>query len=98
MTTLEKPRWLTVKEVAQLLDLSEVSVRRKIRAGQIPGVFQLGGPGNAIRVLENELERWLLTDVSDGSRLGQLPAQSPFERRGTQDISGQSNPLAHTGQ
>jgi excisionase family DNA binding protein len=97
MTAPEKPRWLTVKEVAHLLDLSEVSVRRKIRAGQIPGVFQLGGPGNAIRILEDELERWLLTDVSDGSRLGQLPTHSPFERRGTQDISGQSNPLAHAG-
>jgi excisionase family DNA binding protein len=97
MATLEKPRWLTVKEVAHLLDLSEVSVRRKIRAGQIPGVFQLGGPGNAIRVLENELERWLLTDVSDGSRLGQIPAQSPFERRGTQAMRGQSNPPAHAG-
>jgi hypothetical protein len=81
----------------EALDLSEVSVRRKIRAGQIPGVFQLGGPGNAIRVLEDELERWLLTDVSDGSRLGQLPAQSPFERRGTHTIRGQSNPQAPTG-
>jgi excisionase family DNA binding protein len=97
MAVSEKPRWLTVKEVAYLLDLSEVSVRRKIRAGQIPGVFQLGGPGNAIRILEDELERWLLTDVSDGSLLGQIPAQSPFERRGTQAMRGQSNPPAHAG-
>jgi excisionase family DNA binding protein len=97
MTSSQKPRWLTVKEVAHLLDLSEVSVRRKIRAGQIPGVFQLGGPGNAIRVLEDELERWLLTDVSDGSRLGRLPTQSPFERHGTQAMRGQSNPPAHAG-
>jgi excisionase family DNA binding protein len=97
MTAPEKPRWLTVKEVAHLLDLSEVSVRRKIRAGQIPGVFQLGGPGNAIRILEGELERWLLTDVSDGSRLGQLPTHSPFERHGTQAMSGQSNRTGAVG-
>jgi len=99
MDTLEKPSWLTVKEVAHLLDLSEVSVRRKIRAGQLPGVFQLGGPGNSIRVLTEELERWLQApaDVPDGSQTGQLPAQSPSERRGTQRL-GESNPLAPTGE
>ena len=59
MATFERPHWLTVKEVAHLLDLHEVSVRRKIARGEIPGVFQLGGPGCAVRILQDELERWL---------------------------------------
>jgi excisionase family DNA binding protein len=59
MATLERPHWLTVKEVAHLLDLHEVSVRRKIARVEIPGVFQLGGPGCAVRILQEELERWL---------------------------------------
>jgi excisionase family DNA binding protein len=59
MAMLERPHWLTVKEVAHLLDLHEVSVRRKIARGEIPGVFQLGGPGCAVRILQDELERWL---------------------------------------
>jgi excisionase family DNA binding protein len=98
MATLEKPRWLTVKEVAHLLDLHEVSVRRKIRRGEIPGVLQLGGPGCALRVLEDELGRWLQVpaDVSDGSRQGQLPAQPPSERREPSTLR-QSSSQAHAG-
>jgi excisionase family DNA binding protein len=54
----EKPAWLTVKETARRLDLHEITVRRKIRAGEIPAL-QLGGPGCAVRVLEDELSSWL---------------------------------------
>jgi excisionase family DNA binding protein len=55
---LQRPRWLSVKEVALRLDLHEQSVRRKIAAGEIP-TLQLGGRGCALRILEDELERWL---------------------------------------
>ena len=54
----EKPAWLTVKEVARRLDLHEITVRRKIRRGEIPAL-QLGGPGCALRVLEDKLSAWL---------------------------------------
>jgi excisionase family DNA binding protein len=82
MTTLEKPRWLTVKEAAHLLDLHEVSLRRKIARGEIPGVLQLGGPGCALRILEDELARWL---------------QVPAERRGPES-SRQVESRQHGGE
>jgi len=102
---LQRPKWLSVKEVAFRLGIHEQSVRRKIAAGEIPAL-QLGGPGCALRVLEDELERWLyrdrFLDPVDGSADG-LPAGSSFEpaqplaeRRGTQKL-GESSPLAHTG-
>jgi excisionase family DNA binding protein len=56
--TLQRPKWLSVKEVALRLDMHEQSVRRKIGAGEIPAL-QLGGPGCALRVLEDELSSWL---------------------------------------
>jgi excisionase family DNA binding protein len=55
---VEKPRWLTVNETARRLDLHEITVRRKIRAGEIPAL-QLGGPGCALRVMEADLRSWL---------------------------------------
>ena len=57
-TIVEKPAWLSVKEVARHLDLHEITVRRKIRAGEIPAL-QLGGPGCAVRVMEDDLRSWL---------------------------------------
>jgi excisionase family DNA binding protein len=57
-TIVEKPAWLTVKETARRLDLHEITVRRKIARGEIPAL-QLGGPGCAVRVLEDELASWL---------------------------------------
>jgi excisionase family DNA binding protein len=44
-TDLTKPRLLTVKEAALKLRCSPLTVRRRIREGQIPAI-QLGGPGN----------------------------------------------------
>jgi excisionase family DNA binding protein len=75
-TTLQRPKWLSVKEVALCLDMHEQSVRRKIRAGQLPAL-QLGGPGCALRVMEDDLRSWLAqhrnTDLSpetDGGSFG----------------------------
>jgi len=58
MPIVETPNWLTVKEVARRLDLHPLTVRRKIAAGEIPAL-QLGGPGCAVRVFEDELASWL---------------------------------------
>jgi excisionase family DNA binding protein len=55
---VEKPAWLTVKETARRLGLHPITVRRKIAAGELPAL-QLGGPGCALRVLEDELSSWL---------------------------------------
>lgn len=59
MSTLAPERQLlTVRETAERLRVSEKSVRRRIAAGVIPAV-SLGGPGSAVRVPADELERWL---------------------------------------
>jgi excisionase family DNA binding protein len=51
--------YLTVADVAERLQLSEVSVRRKIREGTIPAVRLSRAGRGALRVPEHELEAWL---------------------------------------
>ncbi|MBA2359824.1 MAG: helix-turn-helix domain-containing protein [Actinobacteria bacterium] len=59
MSTLTPDRQLlTVREAAARLAISEKSVRRRIKDGTILAV-RLGGPGSALRVPADELERWL---------------------------------------
>jgi len=62
MTVLTTPEhrgpYLTVSEVAAMLTCSEPTVRRRIRAGDLPAV-QLGGAGSAVRVPRAALEAWL---------------------------------------
>ena len=48
-------RYLTVKQTCELLALSEVSVRRKIRDGTIPAVRLTREGRGALRVPEHEL-------------------------------------------
>jgi excisionase family DNA binding protein len=66
--TLQRPRWLSVKEVALHLGIHEQSVRRKIAAGEIP-TLQLGGRGCALRVLEDDLRSWLEEHRNSGEAL-----------------------------
>jgi len=54
MGKLEGKTTFRVPEVAELLDMSETTIRRKLRAGDIPGVKLNGG----WRVSRAELERW----------------------------------------
>ena len=61
MLTQAHRELLTVDQVAEILGIHAMTVRRKIRTGQIPAI-QLGGPGSAIRVLSDELEAWLESD------------------------------------
>jgi len=57
-------RLLTVKETAARLGLHPMTVRSKIRRGDLPAV-QLGGKGSAVRVAEHELTAWLFDDEGD---------------------------------
>jgi excisionase family DNA binding protein len=59
MTSVAEHKWLTVRETAEQVRVSEVTIRRAIARGELPAV-QLGGPGSSIRIDEAELERWLL--------------------------------------
>jgi excisionase family DNA binding protein len=58
--------WLTVAEVAERLRCSEPTVRRRIRAGELPAV-RLGGPGTAVRVPIAGLDAWLWSGPSEGN-------------------------------
>ena len=59
MTIPDQPRaYLTVAEVAAELACSEPTVRRRIRAGEIPAV-QLGGERSPVRIPRAALEAWL---------------------------------------
>ena len=49
-------RLLTVREVADLVGVSSETVLRWIRRGELPAIRL---PGGAIRIREDELERWL---------------------------------------
>jgi excisionase family DNA binding protein len=57
MTVRERERWLTVAEIAERLQVSEVTVRRWLREGALHG-RQLGGRAGW-RVAEAELERFM---------------------------------------
>jgi excisionase family DNA binding protein len=69
-------RWLQVKEVARMLDLHPVTVRRKIRRGELPA-YRLGPKGAAVRVDRTELEQWLaLSHVTPAERRAPAAGQS----------------------
>ncbi len=50
--------WLTVERVAQLLDVTEETVRRWIRAGDL-SVLDLGGRKAGYRIRRSDLDRFI---------------------------------------
>jgi excisionase family DNA binding protein len=50
--------WLTVHEVAELVQVQQETVRRWIRAGELPAV-ELGGPRSGYRVHREDLDHFL---------------------------------------
>lgn len=61
-----RERWLTVAEIAERLQVSEVTVRRWLREGTLHG-RQLGGRAGW-RVAEAELERFMQARDGAGER------------------------------
>ena len=54
-----QPReWLTVEQVADLLQVAQETVRRWIRSGELP-VLDLGGPKTGYRIRRDELDRFI---------------------------------------
>ena len=51
--------YLTVARVAELLSVSELTVRRKIATGEIPAVKLSSAGRGAVRIPEEGLETWL---------------------------------------
>jgi excisionase family DNA binding protein len=66
MSVRERERWLTVAEIAERLQVSEVTVRRWLREGALAG-RQLGGRAGW-RVAEAELERFMRSRDGAGER------------------------------
>ena len=58
-------RYISVKEAAARLSVSERSVRRLVAAGRVPAV-RIDGPGSALRIPEDALERWLWAEPEGG--------------------------------
>ena len=57
--TAPQTAYLTVADVAQMLAISELTVRRKIAAGEIPAVRLSTDGRGAVRIPEAGLEAWL---------------------------------------
>ncbi len=59
MAENDRPEWLTVADVARRLQVSEETVRRWIRAGELP-VLSLdpGTPRAGYRIRESDLEHF----------------------------------------
>ncbi len=82
---------LTVQETADRLAQSPVTVRRKIREGEIPAVRLGTGPRAPLRVDERALNAWL--GGNEFARPSESPADAPrtvFEAAG--------DPPAHEGE
>jgi excisionase family DNA binding protein len=65
MTDEQPERWLTVRDVAEELQIHEESVRRWVRADQLPAV-SLGSRRGGYRIRRSDLDRFL------GERFGTL--------------------------
>ncbi len=50
--------WLTVEQVAERFQISTETVRRWIRAGELP-VLDLGGTKTGYRIKDSDLERFI---------------------------------------
>ena len=61
--------YLPVARVAELLSVSELTVRRKIRNGEIPAVKLATGGRGAVRIPADGLDAWLqsVRQPSNGS-------------------------------
>ena len=55
MADATRDSWLTVEQVAELLQVAQETVRRWIRSGELP-VLDLGGPKTGYRIRRSELE------------------------------------------
>jgi len=57
---------MTLDEVAATLEQSRVTVWRKVRAGVIPGGYQLGGERTPLRVDREAFNAWLHSTYDEG--------------------------------
>ncbi len=70
MTDEPAERWLTVKDITEELQVHEESVRRWIRAKELPAI-QLGSTKGGYRIRRGDLDRFLTERFGT---LGKAPA------------------------
>ncbi len=58
MTDNTEERWLTVEQIAELLQVNPETVRRWIRSGELP-VLDLGGPKTGYRIKRSEVDSFI---------------------------------------
>ncbi len=58
MTNITSEEWLTVQDVAKRFQVSEETVRRWIRSGELP-VLDLGGPKAGYRIRPHDLDAFM---------------------------------------
>ena len=54
----DQGRWLTVEQVAALFQITPETVRRWIRAGEVP-VLDIGGPKAGYRIKQGDLDAFI---------------------------------------
>ena len=65
----EYPTWLSVRQCAEYLSLSESTIRKMVTAGSIPYRRLPTAEGGAIRFNRKQIDLWLLTgDVKPKAR------------------------------
>ena len=95
MNEASESRLLRVTDVAKRLNVSSVTVYRRIWEGNLPA-FRIGDGSAALRVDADELERWL--HRSQSSRpLGAKAARNPAAREPGTLFDGVVEPGAHAG-
>lgn len=55
---MSTPDLVTVRDAAQRLAVSPLTIRRRIAAGKLPAV-RLGGPGAPVRIRETDLQDYV---------------------------------------
>jgi excisionase family DNA binding protein len=71
----------TVKDVSQILGVSQTTVRRLIETGELVA-YQLAGPGTSIRIDRDEFDRWLRRDNPQDLRKLILQADEDGDEEG----------------
>ena len=65
-TAVQQRKLLTVHETAELLRVSDQTVRRLIARGTLPAL-QLDGKGSSLRIDPRELSAWLYGDPGEAA-------------------------------
>jgi excisionase family DNA binding protein len=58
--------YLSIGDVARMLDVAPITIRRRIESGEIPAV-QLGAAGAPVRIPRAALEAWLWSEPNEES-------------------------------